>query len=72
MYGNDNKVDKHIKRKSRQFVILDNTLYNKHFTPPYKLINLLVLPRILINEVHESPIGVHTGISLIIHKLQNK
>jgi len=71
-----NNINKNIKRKSRQFVTINDILFHKHFTPPNKITNLLVVPKILINEVlksyHESPIGGHTGISRTIHKLQNK
>uniref|UniRef100_A0A2S2QEP6 RNA-directed DNA polymerase n=1 Tax=Sipha flava TaxID=143950 RepID=A0A2S2QEP6_9HEMI len=72
----DNNINKNIKRKSRQFVTINDILFHKHFTPPNKITNLLVVPKILTNEVlksyHESPIGGHTGISRTIHKLQNK
>jgi len=72
----DNKTNKNIQRKSRQFAIINDVLYNKHFTPPNTIKHLLVVPIKLTNELlksyHESPIGGHTGITRTIHKLQNK
>jgi len=72
----DNETNKKILTKSRQFAIINDVLYNKHFTPPNTTKHLLVVPIKLINELlksyHESPIGGHTGIARTIHKLQNK
>lgn len=74
--NNDNNIPTKILRKSRQFLIKDNILYYKRFTPNNNINPTLVIPITLINQIlksyHESPIGGHTGISRTIHKLQNK
>ena len=63
---NNKEVNKNIKRKSRQFLILDEILYHKHFVPPKDFTNLLVAPKSIVNDIlksyHESPMGGHTGI----------
>lgn len=72
----DNNIPAHIIRKSRQFLINNNILYHKRFTPINNITPILVIPTTLVNQIlksyHESPIGGHTGISRTIHKLQNK
>lgn len=71
-----NFTDNKTKRKSRQFLIINEILYHKHFTPPNTITHLLVIPKSLVTKTlksyHESLMGGHTGISRTIHKLQNK
>lgn len=72
----DKKVSTNIKRKSRQFILINETLYYKKYAPPKSHHPTLVIPKTLINEIlksyHDSPTGGHTGISRTIHKIQNK
>lgn len=64
------------KRKSRQFTIINDTLYYKKYAPPKGQNPILVIPKTLTYEIlksyHDSPTGGHTGISRTIHKIQNK
>lgn len=71
-----NHTNTNIMRKSRQFTIINEILYYKHYTPIKTITHLLVIPLSITNDIlksyHESPIGGHTGIARTIHKLQNK
>lgn len=73
---NNKDVSINIKRKSRQFIILNEILYYKRFSPPKNITHILVVPKQITNDLlkayHESPLGGHTGMARTIHKLQNK
>jgi len=73
---NNEEVPTNIKRKSRLFILQNEILYYKKYTPPKNYNIILVIPNTLINEIlksyHDSPTGGHTGISRTIHKIQNK
>jgi len=70
------EVPTNIRRKSRQFILQNEILYYKKYTPPKSYSPILVIPKTLINEIlksyHDSPTGGDTGISRTIHKIQNK
>lgn len=70
----DNQASRKLKKKFKHFVIKNNTLYRQSKIQPNKFI--LVLPssmkNMVLEEVHDKPIGGHFGVERTMHTIRNR